>query len=182
MRLADALTAILASHRQSGAATMYVGSLPINDYLPGFTAQNVLPVLGAHVAPRIWLGHASNVSAHFDTYDNVACVVAGTRRFTLYPPEVIAALYVGPIDNTMAGQPVSLAASAPEDDAKYPLFGKVRDQALFAELEPGDAHLPSQAVVASGRVHGLIQRLWSTTGGTPLRAARMRPTPRCCSA
>ena len=51
MRLADALTAILASHRQSGAATMYVGSLPINDYLPGFTAQNVLPVLGAPAAP-----------------------------------------------------------------------------------------------------------------------------------
>ena len=113
MRFGDALAAIVATHGQSGAPTMYVGSLPVNDYLPGFAAQNVLPVLAAHVAARIWLGHASNVSAHFDAYDNVACVVAGTRRFTLYPPEAIEGLYVGPLDNTMAGQPVSLAASAP---------------------------------------------------------------------
>ncbi len=66
--------------------------------------------MAPHVAPRIWLGHASNVSAHFDAYDNVACVVAGSRRFTLFPPEAIEGLYVSPIDNTMAGQPVSLAA------------------------------------------------------------------------
>ena len=71
--------------------------IAIEDYLPGFTVQNVLQVLAAHVSPRIWLGHASNVSAPFDAVDNVACVVAGARRFTLFPPEAIAGLYVGPI-------------------------------------------------------------------------------------
>jgi Cupin-like domain len=171
MRFADALTAIVATHAQNGAQTMYVGSLPVNDYLPGFAAQNVLPVLAAHVAARIWLGHASNVSAHFDAYDNVACVVAGTRRFTLFPPEAIAGLYVGPLDNTMAGQPVSLAASAPADEKKYPLFSKVRDQALRAELQPGDAiYIPKlwwHQIESMASFNGLVNYWWDAFGGGP---------------
>ncbi len=139
MGFGQAVREIVSSRDQPGSPTMYVGSVPVNDYLPGFSAANPLPALPAHVAPRIWIGHASKVSSHFDTFENVACVVAGRRRFTLYPPEAIARLYVGPIDNTMAGQPVSLAASEPIDDEKYPLFRDVRDQALVAELEPGDA-------------------------------------------
>jgi hypothetical protein len=80
------------------------------------------------------------VSSHYDAFENVACVVAGVRRFTLYPPEAIGKLYVGPIDNTMAGQPVSMAAAAsPAEAAKFPMFEEVRDQALTAELQPGDA-------------------------------------------
>jgi Cupin-like domain len=171
MRFADALTAIVATHAQSGAPTMYVGSLPVNDYLPGFAAQNVLPVLAAHVAARIWLGHRSNVSAHFDAYDNVACVVAGTRRFTLFPPEAIAGLYVGPLDNTMAGQPVSLAASAPVDENKYPLFSEVREQALRAELEPGDAiYIPKlwwHQIESTASFNGLVNYWWDAFGGGP---------------
>ncbi len=171
MRFADALTAIVATHGQSGAPTMYVGSLPVNDYLPGFAAQNVLPVLAAHVAARIWLGHRSNVSAHFDAYDNVACVVAGTRRFTLFPPEAIAALYVGPLDNTMAGQPVSLAASAPAEENKYPLFSKVRDQALRAELKPGDAiYIPKlwwHQIESTASFNGLVNYWWDAFAGGP---------------
>src|SRR3984893_10402550 len=138
MRFADALTAMMATHGRNGEPTMYVGSVPVNDYLPGFAAQNVLQVLAAHIAPRIWLGHASNVSAHFDAVDNVACVVAGVQRFTPYPPEAIEWLYVGPLDNTMAGQPVSLAASAGVNDERYPLFRGIRERALRAELKPGD--------------------------------------------
>jgi len=66
MRFSDALTEMVATHGESGKPTMYVGSAPVNEHLPGFADQNVLQVLGAHIAPRIWLGHASNVSAHFD--------------------------------------------------------------------------------------------------------------------
>jgi Cupin-like domain len=171
MRFGDALTAILATHRQSGAPTMYVGSLPVNDYLPGFAAQNVLPVLAAHVAARIWLGHASNVSAHFDAYDNVACVVAGTRRFTLFPPEAIEGLYVGPLDNTMAGQPVGLAASAPQDDPRYPLFSKVRDQALTALLTPGDGiYIPKlwwHQIESTASFNGLVNYWWDAFPSGP---------------
>ena len=171
MRFADALTAIVATHRQSGTPTMYVGSLPTIDFLPGFADQNVLPVLAAHVTPRIWLGHRSNVSAHFDAYDNIACVVAGTRRFTLYPPEAIEGLYVGPLDNTMAGQPVSLAASAPADEKKYPLFSKIRDQALCAELKPGDAiYIPKlwwHQIESTASFNGLVNYWWDAFVGGP---------------
>jgi hypothetical protein len=169
MRFADALTAMIATHGRSGAPTMYVGSVPVNEYLPGFAAQNVLPVLAAHVAPRIWLGHAANVSAHFDAFDNVACVVAGERRFTLYPPETIDRLYVGPLDNTMAGQPVSLAASAPADDAKYPLFRAIREQALCAELKPGDGiYIPKlwwHQIESTASFNGLVNYWWDAFAG-----------------
>ena len=70
-----------------------------------------MPLLSPDASPRIWLGTAANVSSHYDTFDNLACVIAGRRRFTLYAPELIGRLYIGPIDHTMAGPPVSLAAS-----------------------------------------------------------------------
>jgi hypothetical protein len=171
MRFADALTAMIATHGRSGEPTMYVGSVPVNDYLPGFAAQNVLQILAAHIAPRIWLGHAANVSAHFDAVDNVACVVAGARRFTLFPPEAIEGLYVGPLDNTMAGQPVSLAASAPLDDGKYPLFRMVREQALRAELKPGDSiYIPKlwwHQIESTASFNGLVNYWWDAFAGGP---------------
>jgi hypothetical protein len=171
MRFADALTAMVATHGRSGEPTMYVGSSSVSDYLPGFADQNVLQVLAANVAPRIWLGHASNVSAHFDAVDNVACVVAGARRFTLFPPEAIGGLYVGPIDNTMAGQPVSLAASSPQDDHKYPLFREIREQALSAELKPGDGiYIPKlwwHQIESTASFNGLVNYWWDAFAAGP---------------
>jgi Cupin-like domain len=171
MRFADAVSSMIASRMHDGAPTMYVGSVPVEDYLPGFAAQNVLPVLAAHVAPRIWLGHASNVSAHFDAVDNVACVVAGVRRFTLYPPEAIGALYVGPLDHTMAGQPISLAASEPADEDKYPLFSEIREQALCAELEPGDAiYIPKlwwHQIESTAPFNSLVNYWWDAFASGP---------------
>jgi hypothetical protein len=143
---------------------MYLGSLPVETYLPGFSKQNALPMLKANIAARVWLGHASSVAAHYDTLDNVACVVAGTRRVTLFAPETIGQLYVGPIDHTMAGQPVSLAASAPPDDERYPLFREIRDQALVAELRPGDAiYIPKlwwHQVEAISSFNALVNYWW----------------------
>jgi hypothetical protein len=171
MRLAAALEVILANLESPGAPSVYVGSLPVDDYLPGFSAQNPMPLLPSSVAPRIWLGHASNVSSHYDTVDNLACVVAGTRRFTLYSPELIGNLYVGPIDNTMAGQPVSLAASSPAGDDKFPRFAAVRDQALTAELAPGDAlYLPKlwwHQVEATAPFNGLVNYWWDAFASGP---------------
>ncbi len=143
MPFGAALEAIAAGRSAPGEPTLYLGSIPANEYLPGFAQANALPVLPPHIAPRIWLGHASRVSAHFDTYDNVACVIAGRRRFTLYPPQTTGSLYVGPIDHTMAGQPVGLAVGSTPGDPRYPRFEQVREQALVAELGPGDAlYLP----------------------------------------
>lgn len=164
-----ALDAMLAALERPGAETIYMGSLPLQDYLPGFDTENPMPLVA--VAPRIWLGHASDVSAHYDTADNLACLVAGTRRFTLYPPDGIANLYPGPIDNTMAGQPVSLAASSPPDDTKFPRFRGMRDQALTADLAPGDAlYLPKlwwHQVEARGPLNGLVNYWWDAFAAGP---------------
>ena len=122
MGFGAALDAILSSLDKPDAPSIYAGSVPVDAHLPGFAAANPMPLLPPEAGGRIWLGHASNVSTHYDAFENLACVIAGTRRFTLYPPEAIGSLYVGPIDNTMAGQPVSLAASAEPDAEAYPLF------------------------------------------------------------
>jgi hypothetical protein len=169
MGFGAALDLILAE--RPGPQSVYAGSLPVNDYLPGFAADNPMPLVPAGAGPRIWLGHASNVSAHYDTVDNLACVVAGRRRFTLYPPELIGDLYVGPIDHTMAGQPVSLAAAAPPGDPRYPRFEAARHQALFAELEAGDAlYLPKlwwHQVEATAPFNGLVNYWWDAFAAGP---------------
>jgi hypothetical protein len=169
MRLAAALDAILAHLSQVGAQSLYVGSIPIADYMPGFDLANDMPLL-PKAAPRLWLGHASDVSAHYDAADNLACVVAGHRRFTLYAPELVSRLYVGPIDHTMAGQPVSLAASS-NDDSRFPLFREVRDRALVAELEPGDAlYIPKlwwHRIEATAPFNALVNYWWDAFASGP---------------
>jgi hypothetical protein len=134
---------ILARSAEAGGPTLYLGSLETEIHLPGFADENRIAAIATGVGPRIWLGNASNVSCHNDLFENVACVVAGRRRFTLFPPEAIADLYVGPIDFTMAGRPISLAAGSDRGDARYPRFEKWREKALIVELAPGDAlYLP----------------------------------------
>lgn len=160
---AQALDAIFGGAGGEGPSA-YVGSVPAETYLPGFAEENATALAGAAASPRIWLGHASTVSCHYDAYDNLAVVVAGRRRFTLYAPELIGDLYVGPIDHTMAGQPVSLAASSAPGDPRYPRFEAVRGKALTAELEPGDAlYLPKlwwHQVEATAGFNGLVNYWW----------------------
>lgn len=164
MSVTAALDAMLADLGQADARSIYAGSLPANMVLPGFTAQNAMPFTPPEVGPHVWVGHASNVSCHYDAVDNLACVVAGRRRFTLYAPKLTGRLYVGPIDNTMAGQPVSLAASAAPGDERFPRFREIEDQALVAELEPGDAlYLPKlwwHKVEATAPLNGLVNYWW----------------------
>jgi Cupin-like domain len=143
MKFGLALESIVSSIDVPGSQSVYVGSVPTNDFLPGFAALNPMPLLSPGISPRVWIGHAANVSSHYDTVDNLACVAAGTRRFSLFAPQLIDKLYVGPIDNTMAGQPVSLAASSAADKGRFPLFEEIKDRSLVADLEPGDAlYLP----------------------------------------
>lgn len=172
MKLLDALQAIVDSLDRPDAASVYVGSVPTGDSLPGFAATNPMPLLGQGASPRIWLGTRSNVSCHHDTFDNLACVIAGRRRFTLFAPELIAKLYVGPIDNTMAGAPVSLAASADEaEEGRFPLFEEVRHQALRVELEAGDAlYLPKlwwHKVESLAPLNGLVNYWWDAFSAGP---------------
>jgi hypothetical protein len=167
------LTAALARITAAGdGRTLYVGSLPADAHLPGFAEDNSAPWLPPTVRPRIWIGHASTVACHHDNSDNLACVVAGRRRFTLFPPDAIGDLYVGPIDHTMAGQPIALAVGA-DDDALYPRFAAARGRASVAELAPGDAiYVPKlwwHQVEAIERFNILVNAWWDAfpTGDAP---------------
>ena len=106
--------------------------------LPRFLEAHPMPLLDA-VEPRIWLGNAITVPAHFDETDNIACVVAGRRRFTLFPPEHIGNLYIGPLDFAPTGTPISLVDFAAPDLKRFPEFPEACAHALSAELLPGDA-------------------------------------------
>jgi len=172
MKLLDALRLMVESLERAGAPSVYVGSVPTADALPGFAAANPMPLIAPGIGPRIWLGTRSTVSCHYDTFDNLACVIAGQRRFTLFAPELIARLYVGPIDNTMAGAPVSLAASADApDEAAYPLFESIREQAQRVQLEAGDAlYLPKlwwHKVESLAPLNGLVNYWWDAFSAGP---------------
>jgi len=164
LSLPEALAAVFAE----GEESVYLGSLPVDDYLPGFSAENPMAV---PANPRLWIGHPSNVSSHYDTYDNLICCVAGSRKFTLYSPDCIGSLYVGPIDNTMAGQPVSLAASMPEAAERFPLFADIKDSAIEIELRPGDAlYLPKlwwHQVQSTAPLNAMINYWWDATAIGP---------------
>lgn len=118
---------------------LYAGAVATGDHLPGWSEANPLdlPMEGARA--RVWVGNATRVSTHFDESPNLACVVAGRRRFLLFPPEQLANLYIGPLDHTMAGQPASLVDPDAPDLDRFPRFTEAMNSALVAELAPGDA-------------------------------------------
>lgn len=119
--------------------SLAVQSALISDCLPGFSNENRLAILDESVPPRIWLGNAVTTPAHFDESNNVACVVSGMRRFTLFPPEQIANLYIGPLGHAPTGTPISLVSVTNPDFERFPRFREALASALVAELEPGDA-------------------------------------------
>ncbi|MBT2135776.1 cupin-like domain-containing protein [Croceibacterium sp. LX-88] len=164
MTVTAALDRIRQGAQGDNRESVYLGSVPVARHLPGFDRENAVGSLPQEVEPRIWIGNRSHVSCHFDTYDNLACVVAGRRRFTLFPPELIGDLYVGPIDKTMAGQPVALAVASAPGDPRYPRFEAVRSRALTVDLAPGDAlYLPKlwwHEVKASDDANVLINYWW----------------------
>lgn len=120
---------------------MYAGATPAASHLPGFESANPFPLADPQggATTRIWLGNATQVATHFDLSDNFAVVALGKRRFTLFPPEATADLYVGPLDVTLAGQPVSMVDPLAPDLERYPRYEEPRKLAQTAELEPGDA-------------------------------------------
>lgn len=127
-------------HDDPAPPTVYVGSATLSTYLPGFEAQHPPPPgVPADALASVWLGNRSRIAAHHDVPDNLACVAAGRRRFTLFPPAQVGNLYIGPLDVTPAGQAVSLVDFAAPDFELFPRFAEALRHALVVELAPGDA-------------------------------------------
>jgi mannose-6-phosphate isomerase-like protein (cupin superfamily) len=114
-------------------------AIAVNEALPGFAAENRLDLVPADVPPRIWIGNRVRVATHHDMSSNIAVVMAGRRRFTLFPPGQVANLYIGPFEFTPAGTPVSLFDPDQPDLARFPRAAEAMAHARVVELAPGDA-------------------------------------------
>jgi hypothetical protein len=139
LNLNDVLDKIHSHVDDEESPTYYVGSTSIDHVLPGFRNENDIPVLQDKPLKSIWIGNRSRVAAHYDVTDNIACAVAGKRRFTLFPPEQIENLYVGPLDFTPAGQAASIVDFHNPDFERFPKFKNAIQHAQVAYLDPGDA-------------------------------------------
>jgi hypothetical protein len=137
--LASVAEQVLRYSRFPKAPSVAAQSALIRDCAPGFLAENRLGLLDEAVLPRIWLGNRITTPLHLDEFNNVACVVAGRRRFTLFPPEQIGNLYIGPIDFAPTGAPMSLVTLHDPDFGRYPKFRDALATVEVAELAPGDA-------------------------------------------
>ena len=158
--------------------SIYMGSTGTRHMLPRFAGENPMPLLEpAKAEPRIWIGNDSRVAPHYDESDNIACVVSGRRRFILFPIEQVANLYDGPLERTIAGQPISTVDLEAPDYERFPKFAEAERHALVADLEPGDAiYIPAlwwHAVKASGEVNALVNYWWTDhplDAGSPIHA------------
>lgn len=133
------LDRLAAASESSTPPALAVQSLAARETLPEFAMQNRLDILDPTIGPRLWIGNRIVVATHHDVMENVAVVVAGRRRFTLFPPEQAGNLYIGPFEFTPAGAPVSMVDPEAPDLARFPRFARAMEQAETAKLEAGDA-------------------------------------------
>lgn len=133
------LDRLLRDRDNPSPLAMAVQSEIVPELLPGFDRENRIDLVSDDVAPRAWIGNRIRVAAHYDQKENIGCVVAGRRRFTLFPPEQLLNLYPGPLEVTPAGTPVSLVDLEAPDLERFPRFEKAMETAQGVELEPGDA-------------------------------------------
>lgn len=139
------LDGIGANEDKPDAPAIYLSSVDMGDYFTGLAEANRLPLGDRNPIESIWIGTRTRIAAHNDVPNNIAVCAVGKRRFTLFPPEQFANLYLGPLENTPAGRPVSMVDFSAPDFGRFPRFAEALAHAQVAELEPGDAvYIPSQ--------------------------------------
>jgi hypothetical protein len=136
--LGETLDRIERTSGMAEAPVIAIQMLPLAERLPGFVRHNPMPLLPPGAEPRLWLGGPVKTQIHNDPDHNLACVLAGRRRFLLFPPEQVANLYIGPPDRP---PPLSLVDPEAPDLERYPRFAAALAAARTAELGPGDALL-----------------------------------------
>ncbi|HVI97767.1 MAG TPA: cupin-like domain-containing protein [Sphingomonas sp.] len=141
--LAEAFARIDAHLDDPEGPSFYVGSTDLDRYFPGLGDDNRLdlmePMFAAHPPiVSIWMGNRTVAATHYDMSNNIACVMVGRRRFTLFPPDQVANLYPGPLEPTPGGQVVSLVDARAPDLDRFPRFAEALNAAEVAELDPGD--------------------------------------------
>ncbi|MBJ7509813.1 MULTISPECIES: cupin-like domain-containing protein [Brevundimonas] len=147
--LAVLLDRLMRHHDDPEPPGFYAGGVPLASHLPALMPETPMPLLDGKGERRVslWIGNRVRTAAHWDLPQNLACVVAGRRRFTLFPIEQIRNLYFGPVDFTLSGQPISLVDFIEPDLERHPRFAEAMQHAQVAELEPGDClYMPSLCI------------------------------------
>lgn len=144
---------------------IYAGATSTANSAPDFGKTNEMPLVDRDVEPLMWVGNSARIAPHFDTDENIACCVAGSRKFLLFPPEQLKNLYVGPLDRTMAGPPASFIDPRHVDLETYPAFETAIASAMVADLQPGDAlYIPClwwHYVESEGPLNVLVNYWWN---------------------
>ena len=170
--LSTIVTELLRQSSTTPPMGVYMDAVPAESILPGFSGLHDMPLAPPGTEPRIWLGNSARVAPHFDLSENIACVVSGQRQFLIFPPEEVKNLYMGPIENTPGGVPVSMVDPRNPDLDKYPRYATAIKHALLAKLEPGDAiYIPRlwwHYVEASGPLNLLVNYWWDSPEISPL--------------
>jgi len=178
--LSEVLNRLQQARSQPEPPTIYMGSMALRNCLPTIRHVNSLATHELTATVRIWIGNRTRVAAHFDVLDNIACVCAGRRRFTLFPPEQAANLYLGPLELTPAGQQISLVDPEQPDLERFPRYAEALAASQWCELAPGDAiYIPSMwwhQVSALSDFNILINHWWRDQPdwmGAPLDALKL---------
>jgi len=138
-KLPEIFAQIDAAEDDRDAPPIYLASIDVHEFFDGLHEANHVELGDRSCLASIWMGTRTRIAAHNDFPDNLACVAVGRRRFTLFPPDQFENLYLGPIDNTPAGRPVSMVDFHAPDHDRFPRFGEALRHAQVAELEAGDA-------------------------------------------
>ena len=161
------LDKLLAHRNDPKPPTMYVGSTEVNSFLPGFKEQHQTSIDNYNPLTSIWIGNQSKIAAHYDFPLNLAVCVVGKRRFTLFPPEQIDNLYVGPMEFAPGGQDISMVDFDNPDLQRFPKFKQAMANAQVVELNPGDAlFMPSMwwhHVEGLDPINMLVTHWWRDT-------------------
>ena len=160
----DGLKQLAHVSRKRDPPGIAMQSALIAECLPGFLADHALPLLDPSIQPRLWVGNRVTTPAHFDEFHNIASVVCGSRRFTLFAPEQVCNLYIGPLDFAPTGAAISMARLDRPDDPRFPRLKLALAQAQVAELQPGDAiYIPPMwwhHVASLGPLNALVNYWW----------------------
>ena len=137
--LSVGLDRLLAIKNNSKPHAIILQTPQLGDVMPDFQPLHHQPLLKKSTNTNMWVGNRAVVAPHYDIYDNLACVAAGSRKFTLFPPDQINNLYPGPILSTPAGVPISLVDIRDPDLKQFPKYIKALDVGFEATLDIGDA-------------------------------------------
>lgn len=137
---------LIAESSNVKPSALFSSAIPVRDGLWPLAKACPPPLIDfeTEMLRSLWVGNRTRTAAHWDLPQNFACVIAGQRRFTLFPISAAKNLYIGPQEFTLSGQATSQVDFHHPDLEQFPKFTEALSEAQVAELEPGDVlYVPS---------------------------------------